>query len=220
MSVQLVNEKGEAAFNSPAGKAAFQYWVDLYKQGVLPPEVLTQGHRQAIELYQAGAIALLSSGPEFLASLEKNAPSIAKVSATAPQITGQTGKKNVAVMNLVIPRSSQNQAGAIKFAEFVTNQENQLAFAKAANVLPSNQAAVEQYRQELENLTDPSPLEQARRVSVQQLDTAEVLIPPMANLNQLKRIIYDSLGAAMLGNKSVEEALTEAERLWNQNLKG
>jgi len=220
MGVQLVDEKGEAAFNSPAGKAAFQYWVDLYKQGVLPPEVLTQGHRQAVELYQAGAIALLSSGPEFLASLEKNAPSIAKVSATAPQITGQTGKKNVAVMNLVIPRSSQNQAGAIKFAEFVTNQENQLAFAKAANVLPSNQAAVEQYRQELENLTDPSPLEQARRVSVQQLDTAEVLIPPMANLNQLKRIIYDSLGAAMLGNKSVEEALTEAEQLWNQNIKG
>jgi len=220
MGVQLVDEKGEAAFNSPEGKAAFQYWVDLYKQGVLPPEVLTQGHRQAVELYQSGAIAFLSSGPEFLASLEKNAPSIAQVSATAPQITGQTGKKNVAVMNLVIPRSTQNQAGAIKFAEFVTNNENQLAFAKAANVLPSTQAAVAQYRQELEDLTNPTPLEQARRVSVQQLDTAEVLVPPRANLNQLKRIIYESLGAAMLGRQSVEGALGEAERIWNQNLKG
>jgi putative chitobiose transport system substrate-binding protein len=220
MGVRLVDERGEAAFNSPEGKAAFQYWVDLYQQGVLPPEVLTQGHRQAVELYQSGAIAFLASGPEFLASLEKNAPSIAKVSATAPQITGKTGKMNVAVMNLVIPRSTENQGGAIKFAEFVTNNENQLAFAKAANVLPSNQAAVVQYRQELEAMTNATPLEQARRVSVQQLDTAEVLIPPMANLNQLKRIIYDSLGAAMLGNKSVDEALTEAEQVWNQNLKG
>jgi putative chitobiose transport system substrate-binding protein len=42
----------------------------------------------------------------------------------------------------------------------------------------------------------------------------------MANLNQLKRIIYDSLGAAMLGNQSVEEALAEAQRVWNTNLKG
>ena len=166
------------------------------------------------------AIAFLASGAEFFASLEKNAPSIAEVSAIAPQITGQTGKRNVAVMNLVIPRSTQNQAGAIKFAEFVTNNDNQLAFAKAANVLPSTQAAVDQYRQELENLTNPTPLEQARRVSAQQLETAEVLIPPMANLNQLKRIIYESLGAAMLGRQTVEEALTEAEQLWNQNLKG
>ena len=142
------------------------------------------------------------------------------MSATAPQITGQTGKKNVAVMNLVIPRNTQNQAGAIKFAEFVTNNENQLAFAKAANVLPSTTTAVAQYRQELEAMTNATPLEQARRVSVQQLDTAEVLIPPMANLNKLKRIIYDSLGAAMLGNKSVDEALMEAEQIWNSNLKG
>lgn len=220
MGVQLVDDQGKAAFNSPAGKAAFQYWVDLYQQGLLPPEVLTQGHRQAVELYQAGAIAFLATGPEFLASLEKNAPSIAQVSAAAPQITGQTGKMNVAAMNLAIPRSTRHQAEAIKFAEFVTNTENQLAFAKAANVLPSTQAAVERYRQALDATTNASPLEQARRVSLQQLDQAEVLIPPMANLNQLKRIIYGSLGAAMLGDQTVEGALAEAERLWNQNLKG
>jgi putative chitobiose transport system substrate-binding protein len=220
MGVQLLDDKGEAAFNSPAGKAAFHYWVDLYQEGVLPPEVLTQGHRQAIELYQAGEIAFLATGPEFFASLEKNAPSIAQVSAAAPQITGQTGKMNVAVMNLVIPRSTQNQAGAIKFAEFVTNDENQLAFAKAANVLPSTKKAVEQYRQELATLTNATPLDQARQVSAQQLAGAEVLIPPIANLNQLKRIIYESLGAAMLGRQSVDDALAEAARLWNQNLKG
>ncbi|NJN90664.1 MAG: extracellular solute-binding protein, partial [Leptolyngbyaceae cyanobacterium SL_5_14] len=45
MGVQLVNEQGQAAFNTPEGLAAFQYWVDLYKDGLLPREVLTQGHR-------------------------------------------------------------------------------------------------------------------------------------------------------------------------------
>lgn len=220
MGVKLVDDNGRAAFNSAPGKAAFQYWVDLYQQGLLPPEVLTQGHRQAGELYQSGAIAFLASGPELFNSLEKNAPSIAKVSAAAPQITGETGKRNVAVMNLVIPRSTKNQAGAVKFAEFVTNTENQFTFAKEGNTLPSTIEAVDKYRQELAEITDATPVENARRVALEQLPTAEVLIPPMANLNQLKRIIYENLGAAMVGNKSVDQALQEAEQLWNDNLKG
>src|ERR671933_1596053 len=137
MGVELVNGQGKAAFNTPKGKAAFQYWVDFYKQGLMPKEALTQGHRRAIELYQAGETALLSSGAEFMDTIAKNAPSIAKVSAAAPQITGETAKKNVAVMNLVISRRKDKTDAALKFALFVTNSENQLAFAKAANVLPS-----------------------------------------------------------------------------------
>jgi putative chitobiose transport system substrate-binding protein len=57
-------------------------------------------------------------------------------------------------------------------------------------------------------------------VAAEQLPNAEVLIPPMANLNQLKRIIYENLGEAMVENKSVDQALQEAEQLWNDNLKG
>ncbi|MGC1392864.1 MAG: sugar ABC transporter substrate-binding protein, partial [Coleofasciculaceae cyanobacterium] len=106
MGVDLVDAGGKAAFNTPKGKAAFQYWVDFYKQGLMPKEALTQGHRHAIELYQQGETAFLSSGAEFMDAIAKNAPSIAKVSAAAPQITGETGKKNVAVMNLVIPRNT------------------------------------------------------------------------------------------------------------------
>ena len=144
MGVQLMDTQGKAAFNSPAGKAAFQYWVDLYKNGWLPPEALTEGHRHAIDLYQQGSTAMLASGAEFLNTIAKNAPTIAKASASAPQLTGETGKKNVAVMNLVIPKDSDQPEMALKFALFVTNNANQLTFAKAANVLPSTNQALEE----------------------------------------------------------------------------
>jgi len=49
---------------------------------------------------------LLASGPEFLKTISQNAPAIAQVSATAPQITET--KKN-AVMNLVIPATPGNR---------------------------------------------------------------------------------------------------------------
>lgn len=60
MGVTLVNTDGKAGFNTPQGKAAFQYWVDLYKKGLLPKASLTQGHRHAIDLYQSGETAFFS----------------------------------------------------------------------------------------------------------------------------------------------------------------
>lgn len=218
MGVELVNAQGKAAFNTPKGKAAFQYWVDFYKQGLMPKEALTQGHRRAIELYQEGETALLSSGAEFMDTIAKNAPSIAKVSAAAPQITGETGKKNVAVMNLVIPRDTDNPDAALKFALFVTNSENQLDFAKAANVLPSTLDALQQYRRSLSGDGKTSPVEQARDISASQMQEAEVLIPTMKNLNKLQKVIYENLQAAMLGEKTVDQAVADAAQAWDSSL--
>ena len=216
MGVQLVDAEGKAAFNTPAGKAAFQYWVDLYKKGYLPQEVLTQGHRRAIELYQAGETALLGTGAEFMNTIEKNAPVVAQVSAAAPQITGETGKKNVAVMNLVVPRDTNRPDDALKFALYVTNTENQLAFAKAANVLPSTVEALKEYQRQLAGDAKTSPLAQARAISARDLQDAEVLVPAMKDLNKLQKAIYENLQAAMLGQKTVDQAVSDAALAWNQ----
>jgi len=215
MGVKLVDEQGKAAFDTPEGLAAFKYWVDLYQQGLLPPEVLTQGHRHGVELYQSGSTALLSSGAEFLKTIEKNAPTIAKASAAAPQITGKTGKKNVAVMNLVIPRDSKRADEALKFALFVTNADNQLAFTQQGGTLPSNIEAIERYIAKLDKESNNSSVEQARKVSASQLKDAEVLIPPMKNFNQLQKLIYENLQAAMLKQKTVEQAVKDSAEAWN-----
>lgn len=215
MGVQLIDDKGKAAFNTPTGKAAFQYWVDLYKQGLLPKEALTQGHQQGIQLYQAGETAMLSAGAPFIDTITTNAPQIAKVSAVAPQISGQTGKKGVAVMNLVIPRTTKKPDAAVKFALYITNAANQLAFAQASDTLPSNTQAVKEYQEKLTAASDKSTLAQGKLISAKQLDRAEVLIPPTQDINILKKAIYENLQAAMLGRKTVEQAIKVAANTWN-----
>jgi putative chitobiose transport system substrate-binding protein len=215
MGVQLTDKQGKAAFNTPAGKAAFQYWVDLYKQGLLPKEALTQGHQQGIQLYQAGETAMLSAGAPFIDTIAKNAPQIAKVSAVAPQITGQTGKKSVAVMNLVIPRTTKIPDTAVKFALFITNATNQLAFAQASDTLPSNVKAIADYKTKLANANANSALDRGKLISAEQLSESEILIPPLKNLNQLKKAIYENLQAAMLGEKTVEQAVANAATAWD-----
>jgi putative chitobiose transport system substrate-binding protein len=215
MGAKLIDAQGKAAFNTPAGKAVFQYWTDLYQAGLLPQEVLTQGHRRAIELYQAGETAILSSGAEFLNTIAKNAPSIAAVSVAAPQITGSTQAKNVAVMNLVVPRDTDQPDAAVKFALFVTNNENQLAFAKAANVLPSTVAALRDSYFTATPAT-ATPVDQARTISAAQMQDAQVLTPAIADIKALQKILYDNLQAAMLREKTVDQAIAEAEQAWNQ----
>lgn len=215
MGVTLVDADGKAAFNTPAGQAAFQYWVDLYQNELIPRDVLTQGHRRGVELYQAGEIAMVSSSPHFLDVIAKNAPSIAEVSATSPQLTGQTGAMNVAAMNIVIPKSTDVPDAALDFALYVTNDANQLSFSKAANVLPSTQAALtdDYFTTESEQA---SPGDNARLVSAAQMKNAEVLVPAMEDVKQLQKIIYENLQAAMLDQKTVAEALANAEQSWNQ----
>jgi putative chitobiose transport system substrate-binding protein len=215
MGVTLIAADGSAGFNSPEGLAAFKYWVDLYQQKLLPPEVLTQGHQHGIELYQAGEMAIINTSPEFINSIQQNAPQVAAVSLPSSQITGKTGKKNVAVMNLVIPKDTDDADMALKFALFVTNTENQLAFAQAANVLPSTVDGVEQYIAALDQNAAQDPLALARKVSAEQLGDAEILIPAQENLTQLQKIIYENLQGAMLGQKSVEQAVEDAAAAWN-----
>ncbi|MDJ0682642.1 MAG: sugar ABC transporter substrate-binding protein [Xenococcaceae cyanobacterium MO_167.B52] len=215
MGVKLIDESGKAAFDTPEGIAAFRYWVELYQEKLLPPEVLTQGHRYGVELYQAGETALLASGAEFLSAISNNAPTIAQVSAAAPQITGKTGKKNVAVMNLAIPRNTEKPDEALQYALYITNTANQLEFAQQANVLPSTKEAVKQYIANLEQEANTTPLQQARKVSALQLKDAEVLIPAMDNLQMLQKTIYENLQAAMLGEKTVEQAVKDAASEWN-----
>ncbi|MEO0407844.1 MAG: sugar ABC transporter substrate-binding protein [Cyanobacteria bacterium P01_A01_bin.135] len=214
MGVTLVDDQGQAAFNTPEGREAFQYWVDLYQDELLPREVLTQGHRRGIDLYQSGETAMVSTSPQFMDTIARNAPDISAVSAAAPQVT-TTGAHNVAAMNLVIPQSTDQPEAALDFALFVTNEENQLAFAKAANVLPSTQAALDDPYFSSEK-ADAAPGDKARVISAQQLPDAEVLVPAMENVKQLQKILYENLQGAMLGQKSVDQALADAETQWNQ----
>ena len=213
MGMELVDADGRAAFNTPAGKAAFQYWVDLFKDNLLPREVLTQGHQRAIELYQGGELAILATGPQFFQAIEQNAPTIAVISEPAPQITGNTNKIAVAVMNIVIPNSTDDPDAAVKFALFVTNPDNQLAFSQQSNTLPSTEASLSDPY--FRAAADAPAVDRARAISASQLDRAEVLVPPLPEIKQLQRILYTQLQAAMLEQVAIEAALDAAEAEWN-----
>jgi len=219
MEVTLLDSRQRAAFNSPAGRRAFAFWTDLYRRGLLPREVVRQGYRRAIELYQSGELAQVGSGAEFLRSIQTNAPGVAAATRPFPPITGASEAANVAVMTLAVPKQSRVAPLAVDFALFLTDAANQARFAAQARVLPSSPLALQQLQAGLraERPADqPAALvRQARLLSADTLARAEVLVPASPGVKRLQAILYTQLQRAMLGQLSSEAALAEAERQWN-----
>ena len=220
MGVQLLDDQHRAAFNSVVGRGAFAFWSDLYRRGLLPQEVVSQGYRRAIELYQAGDLAQVATGPDFLTNLQTNAPGIAASTAPYPPLLGPNGEANVAMMNLVVPKQTAMAAEAVSFGLFLTNAANQLSFANQARVLPSATAALAGV---LETLQQPGPqpgalplVRAARLLSAKTLGHARVLVPATPGVKRLQAILYTQLQRAMLGELSSEAALAAAELEWNR----
>ena len=113
MGVTLLDSQRRAAFDSSAGLRAFRFWSDLYREGLLPREVVSQGQRRAIELFQSGDLALAATGAEFLRSIQTNAPGVAAVTEPHPPVTGADGTANVALMTLAVPRQSRRAREAV-----------------------------------------------------------------------------------------------------------
>jgi len=219
MGVELVDSRHRARFNSGPGRRAFALWTDLYRRGLLPREVVSQGFQRAIELYQSGELAQVASGAEFLNTIQTNAPRVAAATEPFPPLVGADGAANVAVMNLAVSRQTSRPKEAVDLALFLTNPANQLRFARAARVLPSSQPALKAIEAELalasRSGVKADLVQKARLLSAQTLSHAKVLVPADPGVKRLQAIIYGQLQRAMLGELSSAAALAAAEKEWN-----
>ena len=220
MGVKLLDSRRRAAFATAAGRQAFHFWTELYREGLLPREVVSQGQRRAIELFQSGDLALAATGAELLRSIQTNAPGVAAVTEAHPPVTGADLRANVALMTLAVPRQSSRPREALDLALYLTNAEHQARFATEARVLPSSRGALQQMRRALaaEQATGSSEqqLRQARLLSVEMLDRADVLVPALPGVKRLQAIIYTQLQRSMLGLVDSDQALQQAASDWNR----
>ncbi len=213
--IKLVSDDNtKAEFNTNDSEKFLNYWIDLGKKAIIPKDSITQGHREAIDKFQAGETAILVSGPQFLNIIKQNAPQLYSSLGVAPQLSGKAQKVGVGVMNLVIPESSKNKPEAVKLAQFITNSENQLSFSKLVTILPSiTMASKNSYFTTLS--AKPTLEENARKISAEQLTNGSVLLPQVNKWSELSKSFDQYFQQAYLGQITAKEALSKAEKDWN-----
>jgi ABC-type glycerol-3-phosphate transport system substrate-binding protein len=166
--------------------------------------------------YQAGTLASLNIGPNFLKIVKENAPAIYKDTGVAPQFPANAGYKDFALMLLVVPVKSAHVKEAVDFAAFITNAQNQLALAQAAPVLPSVRNAL---ANPYFTHSDPNDLmAEGRRISAEQLLHATTAYQIQPNQNAINEIVDHFVQLAMLGKLSPVDALRQAQTEINATL--
>lgn len=211
----LTSDRRRANLNSPGVVTALQPWVQLFRDGYLPRESIMEGHRQAIQLYSSGQVALISGGAQFLKIIQENAPNIYNQTDVAPAILGKAGKHNMAPMMVSIPRASSNKQNALDFALYLTNARNQLEFCRQVPILPSIRAALaDSFFIRIEDDLESK----ARAIAAAQLPQARVLQPPLPSTARLYRVFGEAIQKACLGHMPLQKALDEAAAIWDNVL--
>lgn len=217
IGVPLYDARGRAVFASDMAVAHLSELTELYRNGWIPAETATEGHQAAVGRFQAGTLALLSIGPNFLKIVRENAPDVYRVTGVAPQFPAGAQYTDFALMLLAVPVKSVHPKEAADFAAFITNAENQMALAKAAPVLPSvTRALKDPYFSASGRSGDL--LEQGRRISAAQLLRATHAYPVQPDQHAIDEVIDHAVQWALLGKKTPMAALRDAQREVNDIL--
>lgn len=192
----------------------FNEYKMLYQKDLIPKESITQNHQEALEKYMSGQIAFIQSGANFLNIVKENAPSVYKNTDVSHQLVGETGKYDVSIMNLIIPKRAKNKDAALKFALFLTNKKNQVELAKLTTILPvNNEALKDPYFTVLDN-TDT--ISKARYLSAKQLDNLQKQVKFKHNQKEILTLLSSTIQQIMLDKTDTKKELNNTAELWKK----
>ncbi|AIQ70744.1 ABC transporter substrate-binding protein [Paenibacillus graminis] len=210
--ISILNEdKTAAAFNTPEAEAMISQMRDLMKEGVVLKE--DADFKKQIQYFSGQQVAFQLSGPTFINFIKTSAPD---VYANTIAVQLPTGKANLRLsnsMDLVVPQKSKNPQQAVEFAAFVTNADNQTAFSKVANTLPSSKASIQD---PFFTESDGTLEAEAKVVSSQSLDKATdymVGVPSAADINSA---IARGFQEILLNGADIKQTLDAMEKEVNR----
>lgn len=207
-NIHIIDEKTEqVSLNTTDVQNIYKIWSELYSKGFIPKESITQTHREALEKYMSGELAMLQTGANFLVMIKDNAPDIYKKTKLAPQLNLENGVVDFSMMNLIIPEKSKHKKEALEFALFLTNEKNQLEFSKLAPVLPSSKKAIDNDFFD----SNATLIEQGRKISAYQMKTGEKNIPLYPQQKEINTTIDYVSQKIILKKETPQNALDEAE---------
>ncbi len=205
--LRILNKYGVSPSNINSDKSVrvFELFKKLYEKDLIPKESVTQTHREALEKYMAEQTVFFQAGANFLTMIKENAPSTYEHTAVAPQFTGELGQYDFSLMNLVIPLRAKHKEDALKFALYLTNFENQLEFAKLANILAVNQKTLEDdfYT------TYDDIMSQARVISAKQLNKTEPAMKTSRNQKEVNTVVNTAVQQILLNKNTTEKILDD-----------
>ncbi|MFD1440046.1 ABC transporter substrate-binding protein [Lacticaseibacillus hegangensis] len=142
-NIPVISKDGKkAVFNNKQSLKILTQLTDLVKKGEMSKT--GWGSWQAMEnLYAKEKVATVTSGPQVLANVKSNSVNEWNKSAAAQTVADKKGGLVMSpVQDIVVPATSEHQKAAAKFALYLTNTANEVAFCKQATIFPTTNKAL------------------------------------------------------------------------------
>lgn len=205
--VPIFNEDHtELLINKPEAVKVIKEFQTLYEANANPKENLDQETRA--QLYNSKQVVSVYSGTTFVNKFKTTAPDVYENTTVIPVPFEHSV---TTTMYLGVPDRSKHKELAFKFAEFVSNPENQLEFSKTANTLPSTKKTIEDaYFKE-----DDGSLEAKIKIAAASgLEKAMEIPVPQDILDKVNRDLQDIL----FNDKDVQQGLDKMVEEVNKQL--
>ncbi len=215
--LKILNKYGINSFatiNSAKSVETFELFKELYKENLIPKESITQTHREALEKYMSENIVLFQAGANFLNMIRENAPKTYENTDVAPQLTGEIGQNDFSLMNFVIPLRAAHKEEALKFALFLTNEENQLELARLTNVIATNKKALQNEFYTEYNSADL--MAKARSISAKQLNRIQPALKSERNQKDINNLINSAVQEILLDKADTQTVLDKVSKDWKE----
>jgi multiple sugar transport system substrate-binding protein len=203
--VKVMNDDGSKfTFNEAKGVEFVEMYKRLFDAGALIPEALSATYTGAGTKFMNQQIAWAPGSAYDLQNFKTNAPSLYANVGITKTITS-TGKANLYVQGLSVPSASKNKPTALAFARFVSNAQNQMAFAKLTAIFPSTKGSMQDPYFAQDGGTDEG---RVRVAAAKQLDTA-VNYTPVQWSEQMTTLLQQKMSDAMQGKTTPKQALDD-----------
>ena len=200
-------DKTAAAFNTQETVDLLNKYKEYTDKGVIP-KTKWGDWDEMLKLFESGKLAIVSSSGSSLSRIKDEAPDIYEKVGVSTPLTGKNGLSRNPLMNLVVPEASKNHEAAIAFANYVTNDANQLAFCKEVSIFPSTTAASE----DPYFTSDTATLEgQASAMSAKASLTSKDFSLGIGDQSNIQTAVDKAYEAAITNGDDVQTALDQAE---------
>ncbi|MDY1003495.1 sugar ABC transporter substrate-binding protein [Curtobacterium sp. CFBP9011] len=207
--VKILNADGTKFTFANSSKAAdlITKYAKAYKEGLMPSSVLNTDYLGNSTLFTQGKVAWTTGGATAISDFEKNNPSLKGNIIVSPALDNPP----LYVQGLSVSAKSKHIATAEALAAFMTNAENQEAFAHLVNIFPSTKSS---QSDPFFSKDDGTVQAKARVLANEALKTAKNLNPVEAN-SAMTDFLDQQIALAMKGGVSPEKALQTAQDKMN-----
>ena len=205
---QLFNDDWTPAFNSDAGKRALSWFVDLYQAGAVPPGTTSYLWDDLGQGFASGTIALNLDWPgwagffngEETSKAAGNVGVILQPQGSAGIRTGWSGHHGFSVTE-----SCDQKEAAASLVAWLTNEDSQ-KLESSGGSLPTRTAVWEHVLEAAK--ADPF---RAEAIAAFQAGSEHAFPAPQTPYwIEATNLIYPELQAAILGDKTIDDALSDA----------